>query len=92
MYLFAALHGDVITVQFDFYTGRYLNRSLCNARHSDPPLEYGADNFATNALSAGSAISHHAFAGGDNSDTQTTVDLRQSCGCVVSADQDGSHA
>ncbi|GFR89103.1 50S ribosomal protein L18 RplR, partial [Elysia marginata] len=76
--------SDMLASQLNFYTSRDFNWALCYTRHISPPLEYGAEYFATNTRGAGGAIGHHALVSGNDSDTQAAVDFRQrASGCVV---------
>src|SRR5690606_5743365 len=70
-----ALDGDIQTIDLDFYTLWQSDRVLSDARHRNPLSEYGAEYFTADTGSASSAISHNTFVGGDDRDTQSTLDL-----------------
>src|SRR5690554_6942827 len=53
-------------------TGFLATRDMLN-----PPLEYGAEDFATDTGGTSSTIRHHTLVGGNDRDAQTTANFRQ---------------
>src|SRR5690606_12901720 len=72
-----AFDRHFLTVNLDFYTLWQFDRVLCDARHRNPLSEYGAEHFAADTGSASGAISHDTLVGGDDRNTQSTLDLGQ---------------
>src|SRR5690606_14981612 len=71
------LDRQQLTIQLDFDTRRQLDGVFSNARHAYTPLEYGAEDFATDTGGTSSTISHHTLVGGNDRHTQPTTYFRQ---------------
>ncbi|MNN31926.1 hypothetical protein D3C81_1456320 [compost metagenome] len=86
------LHRELLAGQLNFDTGGQLDGVLSNARHADPPLEYGAEHFATDTGSASSTIRHHTLVGGDDGNAEAAANFRQLLNSLVLAQTGTAHA
>src|SRR5690606_39175860 len=85
-----ALHTNFVAVEFDFDACRYNNRTLRYSGHGinsclNSFLEHSAEHFPADASLTRRAVSHYAFAGGDNGDAQTIAHSRQLALALVGA-------